>query len=391
MDSLTPTEDSNPTPQPVPNLNPAPSGPSPHHRITPWVALVIVAAIAATVGYLVWAKAHEAWPFDFDGPWSEVKRGGPSTSLGTTGDYAGWKTYRNEEYGFEVKYPVDWDFKQDTAFDYAEGFFFTKSTSTRILILPKGEFDYGPPWSQPKVIDAIFGGKRVKMREWDLDGQGKLIWNQLIENHQNWNICPADLKNCNRIDAMTSNDDSQIVNQILSTFKFIKPVAQNSCERRNYNNDLLGFSMDYYARWGEVKAEGGSYGYRVVYGTDRDVDYFVDNPGIDYLSVHWDYNNSSVKTTLSPEESAMVMSGNPGFEQKTISLDGRTAIETSYIQYMEYTHGSGVEYAGPRKPYIIRNIFTDNGGRTLVITYGKPQNEPVPCSFDQILSTFKFN
>ncbi|MBI3231820.1 MAG: hypothetical protein HYZ51_01930 [Candidatus Doudnabacteria bacterium] len=39
----------------------------------------------------------------------------PSTTLGTVGDIANWKTYRNEEYGFEFRYPGSFyytEFKQ---------------------------------------------------------------------------------------------------------------------------------------------------------------------------------------------------------------------------------------------------------------------------------------
>ena len=35
----------------------------------------------------------------------------PSTTLGTVGDIANWKTYRNEEYGFEFRYPQNWVLK----------------------------------------------------------------------------------------------------------------------------------------------------------------------------------------------------------------------------------------------------------------------------------------
>ena len=90
---------SNPqTPQPAST----PTEPSGHRHVTAWVALVIVAAIAATAGYLVWAKAHEAWPYDNETPQTlETPKNDSNSAL----DMARWKTYRNEEYGFGFKYP----------------------------------------------------------------------------------------------------------------------------------------------------------------------------------------------------------------------------------------------------------------------------------------------
>lgn len=46
------------------------------------------------------------------------KSDSPSTPLGTVDDIANWKTYRNEEYGFEFKYPADW--KTFTVDNYSE-------------------------------------------------------------------------------------------------------------------------------------------------------------------------------------------------------------------------------------------------------------------------------
>ena len=42
-------------------------------------------------------------------------------------DTSGWKTYRNEEYGFEFKYPEDWtiinnDFRKNISFNDPVGF-----------------------------------------------------------------------------------------------------------------------------------------------------------------------------------------------------------------------------------------------------------------------------
>ena len=74
-------------------------------RFSIWFSIILVAAFV--VGYLAWAKATFNWPYDYEvvsGPIVDS----PSTSLGASGDIAGWKIYRNEEYGFEFKYPSSW-------------------------------------------------------------------------------------------------------------------------------------------------------------------------------------------------------------------------------------------------------------------------------------------
>ena len=67
-------------------------------RFSIWFSLIILAAFA--VGYLAWVKSHETWPFEILAP-SLTKEGGGRSS---EPDLAGWKTYRNEKYGFEVRY-----------------------------------------------------------------------------------------------------------------------------------------------------------------------------------------------------------------------------------------------------------------------------------------------
>jgi len=64
------------------------------------IALVIIFAVLAIGGYVVWKKqavAPSPAPADTNIPST------PSV------DMTDWKTYRNDEYGFELKYPSSWE------------------------------------------------------------------------------------------------------------------------------------------------------------------------------------------------------------------------------------------------------------------------------------------
>ncbi len=74
---------------------------NPHHHVTPWVAMIIIAAISATMGYFIWANANESWGYDYVYPEFNKKISRILTQTQTIG----WKTYRDEGYGFQVSHP----------------------------------------------------------------------------------------------------------------------------------------------------------------------------------------------------------------------------------------------------------------------------------------------
>lgn len=61
--------------------------------------LIVVGVLVA--GYFVLAKYQDMWPFEV------VIAPTPSVSA-TPDEMAGWKTYRNDIYGYEIKYPNNW-------------------------------------------------------------------------------------------------------------------------------------------------------------------------------------------------------------------------------------------------------------------------------------------
>ena len=77
-------------------INPTPPPQLPHKHLHPAVWIGILVAVATVVGYAVWANSVK----------DQVAEQNNTNQTASPNVLSDWKTYRNEEYGYEFKYPA---------------------------------------------------------------------------------------------------------------------------------------------------------------------------------------------------------------------------------------------------------------------------------------------
>ena len=166
-------------------------------------------------------------------------------------DMSDWKTYRNEEFGFELKYPKGWNFEERE--NLAKGFFISHGSSS-IAILPQGEFDRGLPSLVPFQETIFLSGKKVIKRVWSMPDGSQLVIHNFIDRIPSWLQCKADLVNCNRIDISITAEGGSIISAILSTLKIDgRTQTTDASGRKLYHNEEFGIEFKYPAKWGDLE------------------------------------------------------------------------------------------------------------------------------------------
>ncbi len=99
--------------QVIPELEPQPQSEGEQKfKIQPLEKISALVIVLLVLGYVAFAQYMNFWPFKISvAPIATPlasPQGSPSTSSGQFDVLSNWQTYRNEEYGFEFRYPGDW-------------------------------------------------------------------------------------------------------------------------------------------------------------------------------------------------------------------------------------------------------------------------------------------
>ncbi|MFA5990683.1 MAG: hypothetical protein WC794_00345 [Candidatus Doudnabacteria bacterium] len=145
-------------------------------------------------------------------------------------DIANWKTYKNDQYGFELKYPESWDkIENDNGVDFGQG-------STAFLsVFPVGEKSPSFPTSKPNTNTIYINDKKAVSKQWEYIKGKYLVYIALTDNY------PASWNSNNEIIFYLDSSKVFLVNDILSTFKFTN--SADTSNWKTYKNDQYGFEF----------------------------------------------------------------------------------------------------------------------------------------------------
>ncbi|MCX6813185.1 MAG: hypothetical protein NTV77_01715 [Candidatus Azambacteria bacterium] len=204
------------------------------NRKTKIVIVIVLAVILALAGYFGYKKYFNKPELEnknlsditiLPNKPSQTKDSELKSSVSKTiATIAGFKLYKNIDFGFEIQYPDSWTVSEESIVNVrgenTKGFFFKKPNSDlRFAILPRDGLSYGLP-NNGTSSQVFIGGFPGAQTKWTLP-DGKRLW--LLHPQYglfNWS------EDIGRIDILSSVTDPagdiKIFEEMLNSFKLSK-------------------------------------------------------------------------------------------------------------------------------------------------------------------------
>ncbi len=191
-------------------------------KILPVLAIGIILILAIAIGGKFWISGKQKVQTPATQNTKTVK---PTSQTIATDETAGWQTYLNEEYGFEVKYPVSYEVLINDPNGKKYPSFRDKKYNG--FEWPGLTLDYDPIFSSDFNIESkkfnIGETKNELIKIFFIDGDKKIYATCAIYQ---------------------GNAVVEVCNQILSTFKFIDSIDETA-NWQTYRNEKYGFEIKY--------------------------------------------------------------------------------------------------------------------------------------------------
>ena len=316
------------------------------------IVLVIILAVLVGGGYAVWQK----------------QLGSEASKSGITAD---WKTYRNDEYGFEFKYPINLTFRESLPSGTNGTVMFSNPNDGMV------EFNATVFLNTEQLSKGL--DSWVDQGEVLIDGQKAR--KMIAENENSTNILYL-IASKNTSISFSQNNFGE---QILSTFKFIDQTTDTS-NWKTYRNDKYGFEFKYPVERTAFTFDADN----KISNVDRNK--LIPAPSdSDVVHIAMDAQNESLALCCEAELLT--------FDVRATTTPTRKWIE-KYIDIPEWQSGQiivrDVTFAG--KPAIeVNGQYNGNNGPGHVIAVRLDEssilvikNDVDSSPFPEILSTFRF-
>ena len=227
------------TPTPLPELPPGHNHLQKFHAL---IAMSILVGVTALIGTWFWYNANN------------VEEYLPAYTPRLETETSDWKTYRNEEYGFEFKYPADW--KYQSIEKRSSGYYIAKVFNDEFVlnilsksyegIKPERLFGANLADGAPVNGNVYYWCKNLGCESEDVS-KPKIILVSLSGTELAEEL---DLE----LSFNRAREDTaiEIFQQIFSTFKFIEPAVSASPTPtvwKTHNSERYAFELQYPSDW----------------------------------------------------------------------------------------------------------------------------------------------
>lgn len=235
---------------------PVPTPPVPKRTSKLWyvfialVVLLVLTVIATVVVYVI--KYSSSKPSQQN----TIQRASP-----TPNPTANWKTYEGE--GFSFKYPSDWEFSDRSKVNFDPTVEIRKSDSYLNIYLEELETKGLQNVKTIREEDILVGNKSIKFEFYT-----STVTKQLsLHSDLSEKTLPFYAINI-YLDKETKDSDLQVLNQVLSTFKFTEDQTIDTSNWKTFTSTMEGFTLRYPLEWKVVDTSSSNCGHTKLNGND---------------------------------------------------------------------------------------------------------------------------